>query len=715
MSSEQKIADMQERIRRWVDVSEAKGRFGTLEGLETDIEALEEELQALFPARQAGEDPMESLREQAMFRTVLESMIEGVVVSDMQGHLLVFNAAARELLGQDRAEAEQESWSEQYGFFHLDGKTLYQSQELPLSRAMGGESVYGEELLVRAPSRSEDVYIKSSARPLWNDDGEQLGGVVVFHDITESKGVEKVLREATSQAEAASRIKSEFLANMSHEIRTPLTAVLGFADLLLDPNLGESNRLNYIQAIRRNGQHLLELINDILDLSKLQADKVQIDREDFSLQQLLHEVVSVMQVRACEKGLNFRVVYDTPIPVHIHNDAMRIRQVLFNLVSNAIKFTPHGSVTLHCSCLDPGRESSRLELAVADTGIGITETEIEALFQPFKQANLSTSRQYGGTGLGLAICRALSEALDGEIQVDSQPDEGSVFRLVLRQPLDAGTEMVGEHYQSLEDIEQAPAHHSDTSHNLSGRILLAEDGHDNQLLISTVLMRQGLEVDIAEDGEQAVDKAMQALAEQRSYDLVLMDMQMPRLDGYGATAKLRHKGYSGPVVALTAHAMAGERERCLAAGCDEYLTKPIDRPALLSAVKSYLGRTPDAEAQPEAADKLASRNTGASNGPIHSTYANDPDMQELVKGFVGRLPQIVQDIQAAHDADDTERLCRLAHQLKGSAGGYGFLPVSQTAAALEGATRQPESTEELASALEQLQQICKRVELANKG
>ncbi|MDQ2077659.1 ATP-binding protein [Marinimicrobium sp. ABcell2] len=708
MNSEQKIASMQERVRLWLKSTESNGHTGTLAGLEADIQALEGELKALFPAGQKGEDTWVTLKEQAMFRTVLESMIEGVIVVDMQGQPLVFNAAARELLGQDETDSGPEGWSEQYGLVHADSKTLLRSEEQPLARAIAGESVDDEELIVRRRGQREDVHISASARPLWTGNGEQLGGVMVFHDITRSKRVEKVLREATNRAEEASRIKSEFLANMSHEIRTPLTAVLGFADLLLDPGLGESDRLNYIQAVRRNGQHLLGLINDVLDLSKLQADKVQVERADFSLHQLLHEVVSVMQVRAHEKGLHFNVVYDTPIPICIHNDAMRIRQILFNLISNAIKFTHRGSVTLRCRCLDPGTEASRLELAVCDTGIGMSEEEIEELFKPFQQANLSTSRKYGGTGLGLAICRALIKVLGGEIQVESRLGEGSVFRLVMQQPVDVDAEMVAEHFLHPDDHETETLL-SNVSEELSGRILLAEDGLDNQLLISTILRRQGLEVDIAGDGEQAVDRALQALYDEQPYDLILMDMQMPRLDGYGAAAKLRLKGYAGPIVALTAHAMAGERERCIAAGCDDYLTKPISRSILFAAVQSYLQRARDGDLPPVESAALSTE-TPNTEKPIHSTYASDPEMQELVEGFVERLPAFVQDIQAAYDGGDTDALRRLAHQLKGSAGGYGFLPVSQVAATLEAAALQPESANELGSAMTQLTQTCARVQ-----
>ncbi|MBB3232808.1 ATP-binding protein [Halomonas stenophila] len=710
MPYEQQIADMQERIRRWLRTSPSPTASGTLAGLDADILSLESALESLFHVEgRHGQEASNGFQQEAIFRTVLESMVEGVIVADMNGQFLVFNAAARAMLGQDETDSGPEGWSDQYGLFYPDGKTRFPPEELALTRAMQGQAMDDQEVVILAPERQEAIHVSGNARPLWAADGQQLGGVVVFHDITGFRRVDRALREARDRAEEASQAKSEFLANMSHEIRTPLTAVLGFADLLLDPKLNESDRLNYLQAIRRNGQHLLSLINDILDLSKLQADKIQIERATFSLHQLLHEVASIMQVRAYEKGLDFDVRYTTPMPREIDNDVMRIRQILLNLLGNAIKFTREGEVVLTCRCLDPGTESSRLELAVTDTGIGMHPDDIDRLFQPFNQANPATTREYGGTGLGLAICRSLADALGGDIRVDSSPGQGSTFILVLDQPIDDRAEMVESHmlHQSELEAEAEPF----TSRDLSGRVLLAEDGHDNQVLVSTILQREGLKVDIAGDGEEAVDKALTAMNAETPYDLVLMDMQMPRLDGYGATAKLRRKGYSGPVVALTAHAMSGERERCLAAGCDDYLSKPIARTVLLTAVQSYLLRIRGGEPPPveEAATTAGESGETDGEGRIYSSYSDDPDMADLVHQFVERLPIHVQDIRTAADIGELDRLRRLAHQLKGAAGGYGFQPVSRAAAKLETKVREADQASEVTEAVSQLVRVCRRV------
>ncbi|MDN3522598.1 ATP-binding protein [Halomonas ramblicola] len=717
MTSDARIADLRQRIQRWLhETPSGEGAgLGTIEGLDADIMALEAELRTLFQRDESTPDTFEALREQAVLRTVLESMVEGVIVADMAGHFLIFNTAARNLLGQGPVDQGPASWSEAYGLFRADGETPYPSEELPLSRSLRGEPVDRDELVIRTPERPADCHVAASGRPLWGEDGRQIGAVVVFHDITETKALERELRRARESAEETARVKSEFLANMSHEIRTPLTAVLGFTDLLLAPSLSDSDRLNYVQAVRRNGEHLLALINDVLDISKINADQVNVESVDFSLHQVLHEAASVMQVRAYEKGLAFDVAYETPIPARIESDPMRVRQILFNLLSNAVKFTQEGGVELTARCLDAGTDSSRVEVVVTDTGIGLSDAEIEGLFQPFRQANPSTTRQYGGTGLGLAICRSLAEALGGEVRVKSTPGEGSTFSLILYQPIDAQAEMVAEPGVSSIEFDVEPGQ-TGATRTLEGSILLAEDGIDNQLLLSTILRRQGLEVEIADNGQAAVTQAQAALDANAPFDLILMDMQMPRLDGYGATSRLRARGYTGPIVALTAHAMSGERERCLLAGCDDYLSKPIDRPLLLATVESYLKHDQVVGPEPTTTATLSgSDESGEGGGPLYSSFADDPDMEELVVGFVERLPLQVHDIRSAVDAGDLGLVRRLAHQLKGAAGGYGFMPVSRDAGALEVAAKHANQVSEVFDAMNCLAATCDRVRPGQQG
>ncbi len=710
--SQATIAALRHRVQRLLALEdESRETFpaDSLEGLEEDIRTLETELRAPSPEG-SHQNVAEALRERVMLHTAVDAMIEGVIVTNMEGRVAVFNAAARSMLGRGPSDARPDTWSGEFGLFLVDGETPFPSGELPLTRALNGEDVDDVELIIRTPEQPVPRHVSSSARPVIDKDDHQIGAVVVFHDVTDTKVVERELREARDAAEAADQAKTNFLANMSHEIRTPLTAVLGFADLLLDPALDESKRLNYSQAVRRSGEHLLALINDILDLSKINSDQVRVESAQFSLPNLILDAASVMRVRAHDKNVGFELAFETPVPETMHSDPMRVRQILLNLLSNAVKFTDEGRVRLAVACRDVGTDRARVVFAVEDTGVGMNSEQIESLFQPFYQASPSMTRRHGGTGLGLSICHSLASMLGGEIEVTSRPGEGSIFTFSLYQAIDEQTSMVnepGEHVARGESIEGP-----ETVEQMNGRVLLAEDGADNQVLIATILRRHGLEVTIAGDGEAAVEQALAADTNGAFFDAILMDMQMPRLDGYGATARLRSRGYSGPIIALTAHAMQGEHERCLAAGCDDYLSKPIDRPDLLTTLAFYMHRFRGT--QPE----FASAATVSTEQPeqreeedsvIYSHYRNDPDMEELIAGFVERLPFHIQDIRAAMEAADLESVRRLAHQLKGAAGGYGFSPVSEAAETLEKAARDAEQAGEVADEVERLDAICGRV------
>ncbi|MCC6677998.1 MAG: response regulator [Phycisphaerales bacterium] len=399
------------------------------------------------------------------------------------------------------------------------------------------------------------------------------------------------LEELWQQAQAATRAKSDFLANMSHEIRTPMTAIVGFADLLLTPDQPPEERAEAIHTIRRNADHLLSIINDILDLSRIETGKLTVQPVPTHPLRIVEEVYSLMHVRAREKGISLRVVYAMPVPERINTDPARLRQILLNLVGNAVKFTQRGEVTL---TLGLRREPApAIEFTVTDTGIGMSPEEMARLFEPFTQADGTMSRRFGGTGLGLAICRHLSTMLGGEIRVASEPGRGSSFTLSLPTGPLEGVAMrertraddPGSRPRSAIPAEPAP------DPACTARVLLAEDGPDNQRLITHYLRRGGIAVEVVDNGAAAVEHALAAAAAGRAFDVVLMDMQMPGLDGYSATGLLREKGYRGPIIALTAHAMDGDRERCLRSGCDEYLTKPVNAAALVETVRR-LGQKP---------------------------------------------------------------------------------------------------------------------------
>ena len=394
------------------------------------------------------------------------------------------------------------------------------------------------------------------------------------------------LETASQTASAANQAKSEFLANMSHEIRTPMTAILGYTEVLEDDALAAVLRREYLGIMRRNGEHLLALINDILDLSKIEAGKMTVERLACRLPSIVGEVVSLMRVRAASRGMTIAVNYATPIPEQILTDPVRLRQILVNLIGNAVKFTERGGVQVVVATT-PGTERRPLiRIDVIDSGIGMTPDQMRDLFQPFSQADASTTRRYGGTGLGLTISKRLAEMLGGGIEAQSTHGRGSRFTLTIDPGTLAGVRMVAQ----LSEAVQSADHQDEAGPGprLAGHVLLAEDGPDNQRLISLFLRNAGLTVEVAANGRLALEQVQAARTAQTPYDLVLMDMQMPEMDGYTAARALRDSGFTGHIVALTAHAMKGDRERCLAAGCDEYAAKPIQRASLLRLMARFL-------------------------------------------------------------------------------------------------------------------------------
>jgi signal transduction histidine kinase/ActR/RegA family two-component response regulator len=403
------------------------------------------------------------------------------------------------------------------------------------------------------------------------------------------------LRESNLRAEEATRTKSEFLANMSHEIRTPMTAILGFSDILAE-SVTLPAQQEAIQTIKRNGRHLLEIINDILDLSKIEAGKLQVEQLPTSPQAIFGDVVSLMRARAEEKHLALKLAYRGPIPQTVQTDPTRLRQILINLVGNAIKFTESGSITMAIQLADRDSAEPKLQCAIIDTGVGISPQTLDGLFQPFQQADASTTRKFGGTGLGLAISKHLAHLLGGDITVRSEPGKGSDFTLSVATGSLDGITFIDQVTEAIVRIAASSKPSTTPRVRLDGRILLADDGPDNQRLIAFVLRKAGAEVEICDNGKSAVERALssypgwgQRIGEKKKlFDLILMDMQMPVMDGYEATRQLRRHGYTGPILALTAHAMKDDMQKCLDAGCDDYLTKPIAREQFLARIASYL-------------------------------------------------------------------------------------------------------------------------------
>lgn len=417
-------------------------------------------------------------------------------------------------------------------------------------------------------------WFRARGQALWDEQGKPVRMAGSLSDIEARKRAEELLDVARRQAEAANEAKSEFLANMSHEIRTPMTAILGYADLLQETGEAAPNpgmRSEIVETVRRNGEHLMAIINDILDLSKIEAGKMTIERRDCSPVTILHEVVSTMKDRAETRGLYLGLI-ENNLPAAINTDPTRLRQILINLLGNAIKFTHKGSVVVAARGFDSD-QGPRLCFAVTDTGIGIEPRHLSSLFVPFNQADSSMSRRFGGTGLGLVISRRLAQALGGDITVVSTPRVGSTFTLEIAATPAQMVESPAE-TTAPESSRRLVTGRSDAATSRGLHVLLAEDGEDNRRLFLHYLRKAGITVHAVENGKQAVELFRQVPAP--VFDAILMDMQMPELDGYAATRVLRELGCTVPIIALTAHAMAGDRERCLAAGCDDYLSKPVD-------------------------------------------------------------------------------------------------------------------------------------------
>jgi signal transduction histidine kinase/DNA-binding response OmpR family regulator len=491
----------------------------------------------------------------------------------------------------------------------------------------------------------------------------------------------QILLEQKIVAEIANHEKSHFLANMSHEIRTPLNGILGFMDVLRRGVGSKEQQQEYLDVIYKNGEHLLGLINDILDLSKIEAGRMEFEKLNYSPHKIILDVLSTMRVQAKEKGLGLECQWVSGVPETINTDPTRLRQILMNLVGNALKFTKQGSVKLIAS-LDTSQIRPRFVVEVHDTGIGIEPGNLKNIFSPFTQADSSITRSFGGTGLGLTICRQIAEELGGDLTVESEIGKGSVFRL----HVDAGTMDNIRIYdvpptEAFRPFDHVKRNAAENRCLQSIQVLLVDDGKTNRDLISLVLKNANAVVTCAENGAEAV-----AEYDRGAFDVILMDMQMPVMDGYTATRELRSRGCSLPIIALTANVMRGDRNKCLAAGCSDFLTKPINIDSLLQTVGLHL---PAVRTSSKSNSKTPSSQkpcclTTDDITPIMSDLPTEiPQLFHIVDGFIQHFATKSEEMQNALNDSDWSRLEGLAHWLKGTGGTAGFSCLTEPALQLE--------------------------------
>lgn len=577
--------------------------------------------------------------------------IDLLCIADIDGFFKRLSPAWERVFGFSIEEMLARPWIE---FVHPDDRPLTLEAAVRLAQ---GQEVVGFENRYRCKNGTYRWLLWASAVDT------STGRIyAAAHDFTERKQAEQELDNARKSAEAANTAKSRFLAHMSHEIRTPLTALIGYAELLQDSQRSDELRSEYVNIIRRNSEHLLSVLNDILDVSKMEAGEMMIENVVCSPAEIIRDATELLRVRAQAKELDFHLEYATSVPATIRSDPTRLRQILINLIGNAVKFTDQGSVTLRVSLFGDSRPLLRFD--VIDTGIGISDEARARLFRPFSQADTATSRRFGGTGLGLTICKTLVDLLGGDISAESQPGRGSTFSFTIPTGPLGGVAML----TSFGDSGQHSSEPSALPH-LNGRILLAEDDLHLRLLLQTYLNAAGAEVAVAGDGRVASRMVQEADAAGRPFHVIFLDMQMPEMDGYSTVRMLRAMGCLTPVVALTAHCMAEDRTRCLEAGCNEYMTKPVRRADLINVAARYLRKHLEPGHQEEPAGD--------------SEIPDDEVLAQFLPQYIEELHTIVVQLERSVATQDLSDLAAIVHKLKGGAAMFGLMTVAKSACTLD--------------------------------
>lgn len=649
--------------------------------LELSVDERTRELQKEVAERKQAQHELAERTE--FLNSLIQNSPLAIIVTDPDHRLQMCNPAFESLFGWRQAEVLGQTIEEVVGSPHEEIEQIIETM-------VRGEQVHFATRRKRSDGSMIDVELY--AVPLHGKEriGRALG---MYQDITERVRAEEALVRARDAAEAASRAKSDFLANMSHEIRTPMNGIIGMTDLALDTDLNSEQR-EYLTMVKSSAHSLLGVLNDILDFSKIEAGKLDLELTVFSLRQSLRETLKTFEFRAHQKGLGLMWHVEDDVPDGLEGDVGRMRQVLINLVGNALKFTDTGEVSIEVEQQEFTRNGTLLHFRVRDTGIGIPEEKRVLIFDPFTQADSSTTRKYGGTGLGLSICGRLVKMMGGEIWVDSQTGYGSTFHFTIRVGV-ADLERTGirpgtEEARDESEVNAANAGAMQT-HEKGLTVLLAEDNAVNRLVAKRLLEKHGHAVLVAENGREAISSFER---EQQYIDAILMDIQMPEMDGLTAirTIRARERDTRGhiPIIALTAHAMKGDREKCMEAGADDYITKPLHTPDLLAALAR--AHRQKAEAVPledcgdHSTDKRELRSIGNGIDLAAALQHVDGDREllaEVARLFAKEWSITRAELDASLEKHDLKMTERLAHGLKGAAANLGARDVLEPAFRLE--------------------------------
>jgi PAS domain S-box-containing protein len=644
-------------------------------------------------------------------RNALDTLAEGLLVLDREGRVVLANQSLAGFLGRP-AEGLAGLHADELGF-GVPALHEQDTRELPWARTLADGQVHRDERLSLAQGDGAERMFLVNCAPVLGGSGRTNGVLVSLDEITQIEAQKRELAVAKESADLANQTKSLFLANMSHEIRTPMNAILGFTELLKRGKLrDETLARRYLDTIHSSGTHLLQLINDILDLSKVEAGHLEVERIPCAAQEIAREVVDILGIKAQESGVGFGLRIDGRIPVRITADPVRLRQILTNLAGNALKFTREGRVEIVLRM----ETASLLAIDITDTGIGIEPDRLELIFEPFVQADQSVNRRFGGTGLGLSISRRFARALGGDIVARSVPGSGSTFTVTLEPGAIDGVAWIGDGDLAA-PVPVTGAREARWVFP-AARILIVDDGEENRELLRALLDEYGFDLEEATNGAEALERVRRG-----GIDLVLMDVQMPVMDGLTATRRLREEGCATPIVALTANVMAGAGDALTEAGFTVYEAKPVVVDSLLSTLAGLFGAAraadePDvpapapaaatsppgvaAEAEPEQLPRLPSR------------LATNPRFHRAIRSFGARINERLGEMRVALAAGEWTTLSELGHWLKGAGGTVGFDCFTEPATRLEAGARAGDAAL-CARELESLAAIVARLELPHDG